>query len=170
VGIAAAAQKACNLERVIFLPCWQSPHKIDRQLAPAEHRVAMLELATEGLPWAEVSTWEIEREQTSYSWQSAEHFADTSPNAELFWILGTDQWQALPTWSEPAKLAKLLQFIVFPRGDEAEPISDFRHTELDVRHPASSTEIRRRVSKDEPTENLLAPQVAAYIRSHRLYP
>lgn len=130
----------------------------------------MLELALEDLPWAEVSRWEIDREQTSYSWRTAEHFATEFPGAELFWILGADQWHALPRWAEPARLAALLRFIVFPRGDAApRPSPPFRHIGIDLLHPASSTAIRSHLTAGEPTTSQLAPQVAAHIQSQQLY-
>jgi len=169
LAIAEAAQAACGLDRVFFLPCWQSPHKRDRQLAAAGQRIAMLELALRDLPWADVCRWEIERQQTSYSWRTAEHFAAEFPGAELFWILGADQWRALPGWAEPDRLAALLHFIVFPRGTEPQPQPAFRHVEINLRHPASSTEIRHRLTTGEPTTGLLDPQVADLIQSEQLY-
>ena len=169
IEIARAAQAACDLDRVVFLPCWQSPHKSKGTIASPEQRLEMLELATHDLAWAEVSKWELERDTPSYSWMTAEHFAREHPRAELFWILGTDQWDALERWAEPAKLAQLLTFIVFPRGIDPEPKAEFAHHAIDVRHPASSTEIRRGLADGSDVSAMLSPQVADYISAEKLY-
>ncbi len=169
MAIVRAAWEQCRLDRVIFLPCWQSPHKGGRSPAAPEHRLAMLELATAGHAWAEVDDWEIRRGCPSYSWLTAEHFRAELPEAELFWVLGADQWQALPRWAKPERLAELLHFIVFPRGTAPEPMAGFAHQTLDVRHPASSTEVRRRIARSDTTDDLLSPEVASYIRREGLY-
>ena len=87
--IAGRAVEACGLDRVIFVPCWKSPHKRGEQISDSEDRLAMLRLATAELAWAEVSEWEVSREEASYSWKTAEHFAQAlGEGVELFWILG----------------------------------------------------------------------------------
>ncbi len=169
IEIARAAQAACDLDRVVFLPCWQSPHKSEATIASAAQRLEMLELATRDLPWAEVSKWELERDRPSYSWMTAEHFAQAHPRAELFWILGTDQWRTLERWAEPEKLAELLTFVVFPRGEDPVANEFFRHFPIDVRHPASSTEIRHRLATGLDVSAMLAPEVADYIAAEKLY-
>lgn len=171
-AIAAAAHTQCGLEKVVFIPAWQSPHKTgrNRPAAPA-HRLAMLRLALATLPWAEVDTWEIGREGPSYSWQTAEHAArQAGPDTQLHWLLGADQWASLHTWARPEILSDLLTFIVFPRGPEPiRPRPGFRHEVVDVRHPASSTAVRAAAHAGRPLEDLVAPGVAAYIREHGLY-
>lgn len=170
VAIASAAKERCHLDRVVFLPCWQSPHKSERApKASGNQRATMLELATRDLPWAEISRWELERTSPSYSWMTAEHYSGLFPEAELFWILGADQWRALDRWAEPKKLADLLTFIVFPRGDD--PLLDgfAQHISIDVRHPASSTEIRRGLADGKELGSMLAPEVADYIKKEQPY-
>lgn len=169
IEIARAAQAACDLDRVVFVPCWQSPHKSKGTIASPEQRVKMLELATDDLAWVQISRWELERDTPSYSWMTAEHFAGEYPHAQLFWILGADQWDALDRWAEPAKLAQLLTFIVFPRGNAPEPKADFAHQSIDIRHPASSTEIRRGLADGRDVSVLLPPKVADYIAVEKLY-
>ena len=164
IAIASAAVVQGKLDRVIFVPCFESPHKSGVKSADARHRFAMLKLATEDLPWAEVSDWEIQRATPSYSWQTAQHF--TSEDTELFWILGADQWVALERWSKPEILKSLLTFIVFPRdGIELEPKKGFQATFLETEHPASATAIRRLKG----VSPHLAPLVSSYIQQHSLY-
>lgn len=169
VAIAEAAVEQAKLDRLIFLPCRQSPHKLDRAPTAPEHRQAMLELACADLGQVEVSAWELEQDEVSYSWMTASHFSGQHPDAQLFWVLGTDQWDAITRWAKPDTLAELLTFIVFPRGNEVASRHGFNHQTIDVKHPASSTEARARIARGEATDNLLAPEVADYIAEHGLY-
>lgn len=171
-AIASAAHDRCGLEKVVFIPAWRSPHKLDRDPpAAARHRLAMLRLALAGCRWADISRREIDRGRPSWSWQTAGHFAAaTGPDVDWYWLLGADQWATLHAWSRPEKLAALVTFLVFPRGDEPVLARDgFRHEVVDCRHPASSTAVRAAVRAGRPLDALVAPAVAGYIRDHRLY-
>ena len=169
IGMAEEAHRREQLDRVIFLPCLRSPHKPDRPGATPEQRAAMIEIAVRELPWAEVSRWEIERSPPSYSWMAAEHFHSAFPEAELYWIMGNDQWRVLERWARPDRLATLLTFIVFTRGEQPSEKAGFHWSAVDHRHPASSTEIRERVAREEDCSDMLDPGVAAYIAEHGLY-
>jgi len=88
---------------------------------------------------------------------------------ELYWILGEDQWSALPRWSRPELLAELLQFIVFPRnGVDPEPRENFRMSSVNLSHPASGTAIRKALRTGKNPLGL-APSVREYIRQEGLY-
>ena len=169
VEIAKQARNIAKLDKVIFLPCRRSPHKNQSPIANPTQRVEMAKLATGSISWAEVSTWEISRVPPSYSWMAAEHFHDTFPQAELFWILGNDQWEKLHTWYKPSRLAELMTFIVFPRKGKPLAKKGFRNLFINVSHPASSTEARTRIEKQEPTDKLLTRKVSAYIKEKKIY-
>ena len=169
VFVAERAQGACQLDRVIFVPCWQSPHKPEQSAAAAEHRINMIELATADLAWVDVSDWEIQRPEPSVSWQTACHFREVYPDAKLYWLLGVDQWKVLETWSHPEVLAELLTFIVFGRdGDLPQPKDGFRHVFVPGMLEVSSTEIRATIDKGITPANI-APQVLEYAIEHGLY-
>lgn len=168
--IAEKAVEACGLDHVIFVPCWKSPHKTGKEISDSKDRVAMLDIATEGVEWAEVSEWEVLREEASYSWKTAEYFSgELGEDVELFWIVGTDQWEVIETWSKPDVLAELVTFVVFPRGGVAEPKEGFRMEPVDASYDASSTEVRRRVRAGEDCGELVLPGVAEYVAERGLY-
>lgn len=162
--IATEARRQAQLERVLFVPCHQSPHK---SVAPAasHHRVAMLELALQSLKWAEISRIELDRPSPSYAYLSVQQLQVNHPNADFYWLMGEDQWRALPSWKESAWLAEQLHFIVFTRDATPEPRTGYRMQALDGIHPASSTAIRAH-NDNAPW---LSPAVADYIVRHRLY-
>jgi nicotinate-nucleotide adenylyltransferase len=169
--IAAEAHRECHLDRLIFIPCHQSPHKASAPHASGEDRLEMLRLTVANFPWAEVSAWELERPGRSFSWETAEHFSQLYPEAKLHWILGADQWKSLDRWARPERLAELLTFIVFPRdGVTPAPHPRFRAHFLKASIQASSTEIRQALLAGETTHPNLLPTVADFIRSKQLYP
>ena len=170
LAIAQAAVEQCGLQRVIFIPCQESPLKGKPSVASGTDRMAMLRLAIDCLPWASVSDEELSRPGPSYSWQTAEHFANTHPDAMLHWLMGVDQWAALDRWARPDILRERLTFIVFAR-DGAQPAArgGWRPVFLSGEFPGSSTEARRRLAAGESTAGLVPAEVSEYAISARLY-
>jgi nicotinate-nucleotide adenylyltransferase len=175
LAIAEAAVAEAGLARVIFLPTRISPHKSTGPApAAAAARIEMLRLATAGFPWAEVSDWELRQPAPSWSWRTARHFQQVLPGAELFWLLGADQWQVIESWAKPEVLQELLTFLVFPRPPAAPPelLPGWRARVLAVEHPASATAIRAALAAGRPGPGVppgLPSAVADYIRQHHLY-
>lgn len=167
--LAASARDLLNLDEVRFLPCRVSPHKTDSAPSSAADRLEMLRLATANLPWAEVDDFELRRDGPSYSWQTAEAMAARFPDAKLFWIMGGDQWEALPTWAQPERLAACVEFIVFARGKAPAPRAGFILHGIKGGHPASATAIRAAIARGENGHPWLAPHVAKWIADHHLY-
>ncbi|MCW1915671.1 nicotinate (nicotinamide) nucleotide adenylyltransferase [Luteolibacter sp. GHJ8] len=166
--IAVEAQRLFALDEVRFLPCQVSPHKVGVLTAPAEERLEMVRLAIAGLPWATVDSYDLFRPQPAYSWQTAEEMARREPEAKLFWLMGYDQWTALPRWQHPERLAAQVDFLVSSRAGIPEPHPQWRMQSLAVDHPASSTAIRQAIAAGE-TGPWLPPAVAAYIAARGLY-
>jgi len=169
VHMAETAMRALALDEVRFLPCRFSPHKTGTTPTAAADRTAMLRLATASQPWAVVDDFEIGREGPSFSYQTAEAMTARFPDARLFWLMGGDQWEALPEWRHPERLAALCEFIVFARGKMLQPREGYRVHVLDNPHPANATAIREAIARGESGHPWLAPTVAEWIAQHGLY-
>lgn len=167
--IATRAREAMALDEVRFLPCRTSPHKIGVASAPPDDRLEMVRLATRGLAWAAVDDFDLRSPPPSYSYRTAEEMAERYPGARLFWIMGADQWRALPTWRNPERLARLVEFIVFSRDGEPAPHPGWRMHHLAGTHPASATAIRHDLAAGESAVEWLTPEVAGYIQQKGLY-
>jgi nicotinate (nicotinamide) nucleotide adenylyltransferase len=64
------ADRACgqlNLERVLFVPAGQPPHKLDRPISPVEHRVTMTQLAIAGEARFALSRADVDRPGPHYT-------------------------------------------------------------------------------------------------------
>ena len=166
--IAQAAVDQFQLDQVIFLPCKQSPHKQGQDHASEHHRLEMCRLATAGCDWAEVDDFDLTAPAPSYSWRTAEVMTKRFPNARLFWLMGTDQWQALPRWNRPDHFASLVEFIVFTRGETPKPREGYRLHAIAGDHPASATVIRKS-AKNHLRTDWLASEVSDYIVANHLY-
>ncbi len=172
--LARDALEQCRLDAVLFVPCAQSPLKSRRAFASDVQRVAMLQAALRGEPRFWLSRCELERPAPSYSIDTAREIHDAFPQAQLFWLIGHDQWAQLDRWRDPGELRRLVRFIRFTRGETAPPAPARRDPRvLDLPRPRrvdiSATEIRRRVKSRLPIDHLVPEAVAARIRRHRLY-
>jgi len=90
------------------------------------------------------------------------------PDSRLFWLVGGDQWDELPTWCRADFLAETLEFIVVRRGPEPVVRPGWTSHFLPQVHEASGTGIRER-SADPLPSNRLHPSVHKYILGRRLY-
>lgn len=162
VAIAAAAQAACGLDRVVFLPAACSPFKKEGSalFAPAA-RLAMLHAAVRGLSWAEVSDLDMRLPAPSWSWRIVEAMRAERPADELYWLLGTDQWELLHLWARPEYLAEQLTFVVYHRGAQPAPRAGVRAVFLQgPEYAASSSAIRESLLRgDALPAGWLAPEV-----------
>ncbi len=167
--IATTAQQQCNLDEVVFLPAACSPFKQDRStLFDNEQRLHMLRLATADLSWATVSDLDLQLPPPSWSWRIAEHWHRQYPDAELHWLMGTDQWEQLHRWARYDYLCETLHFIVYHRGTAPQPRPEARSTFICTgMHPASSSYIRDCIQNGEKLpENWLPPAIRTLIQKH----
>jgi nicotinate-nucleotide adenylyltransferase len=112
---AAQVRTLLQLDRIIFIPTGDAPHKPSASLAPAEHRLEMVRLAVAGEPVFAVSNIEVTRQAKSYSIDTIGAFRQQYPGHALFFIVGVDAFQEFPTWREAPRLLQLCHFVVVSR-------------------------------------------------------
>ncbi len=163
-------REAMGLDLIYFVPAASPPQKPPIGLAPAEHRLQMVRLATKG------------------------NFRSTMrAQPDLYVIMGNDQFQELETWKEADELTRLCSIIVHTRLGEKQPgaelpfavLSRFGYIRRDDFYvhpsghtvnfvsttffPISATLIRRKVAAGESIRYLVPTDVADYIERHALY-
>ena len=112
--IAACAKREHKLDRVIFLPAGNPPHKHEG-LADAEYRFEMTRLAVSGMQGFSVSRMEIDREGVTYTVDTLTRLQKQMPGAELYYLIGEDTLFDLPNWRRPDKVFTLCRFLVCSR-------------------------------------------------------
>jgi nicotinate-nucleotide adenylyltransferase len=167
--ISRTALENFRLQKVVFLPCAHSPLKKANPVAGDTARMSMLQQGLKGQSWAEVSDWEIRQGGVSFTVDTARAWAQRYPKAAIYWIMGSDQWEALDSWKEPRELGRLLHFLVFPRPKNPTPRRGFRMSEIPLRLDISATVIRSRLKRGLSVEGLVLPGVEKTIRRSRLY-
>ncbi|MGJ8698006.1 MAG: nicotinate (nicotinamide) nucleotide adenylyltransferase [Verrucomicrobiaceae bacterium] len=166
---ALKARSTLDLDQIIFLPCRQSPHKHSGPAASDQERLEMLQLSTADLPWAQVSDFELNRALPSYTWETIRDLKPSLPDhSDLYLLIGLDQWEALPRWTHPEKIAAEVEFIVVGRDGSPSPRQGYRAHFIPGDHPASASEIRRLLASKKPAP-WLHPEVANFISRKHLY-
>lgn len=113
--VAECCREQAGLDRVVFMPAAVPPHKRDRLLATASHRVDMLRLATGGHDAFAVSTVEVDRGGVSYTADTLATLAATHPDHRLLLILGPDALADLPTWHAPDRVVAAAEILAVER-------------------------------------------------------
>jgi nicotinate-nucleotide adenylyltransferase len=174
---AETAQKDLDLDRVIFVPSGNPPHKSYKSMAGAEDRYAMAAMAIKGHPRFEISRIETDRAGASYTADTLEELSKKHPGGEFFLIAGLDAALDIPNWYEPEKILSLCSVIVIARTgyirDKIEELDDAIRYSLIVSDDApmdiAATDIRHRLRSRESIGNMAPDVVCDYIREKRLY-
>ena len=187
--------KNCFLsnECVLFLPTGLPYHKENTDLLSFSARSEMLRLALQeenrklafernGLTKFFFSTIEGERSGNSYTYDSAVLLKKIFPYAELFLIIGTDEFYTLENWYKTEELGKVLKFLVANRNGEAEQKAleertvflkeeyGLQCTFLEMEKiECSSSLIRKRIKEKASIEGMLPEPVIEFIQKNRFY-
>lgn len=179
--LAEQALKVMRLDKILFLPALNPPHKTTRTLTDKEHRLRMIRCAISGTDRMEIDETELDRGGISYTVDTIRSLAQSRPGARLYFIIGSDSLRELHTWREIREIVESVTFIVAGRHEDETPAPDpalkerlagvsLRAEILPVAPlPVSSTEIRERVRAGErPIENM-PEKVLEYIEANGLY-
>jgi len=117
--LAEQCREQWSLDAVWLLPAAVPPHKQRLGITAAEHRLAMLELATAGHPALRACDLELQRGGTSYTVETLASLRQADADRELFLLLGADSLADLPTWREPRRILELATVVAVNRGRAA---------------------------------------------------
>ncbi len=167
LAIARAAVEQLSLERIVFLPTAQSPFKTgERTFFTPQQRVDMLRVALSDWSQAEVSELDLNMEPPSWSWRVVDAWLAQSPDDELYWLLGADEWEQLHRWARLDYLTGHLCFVVYHRGQTLRPRPGVNAVFLSgPMYEVSATELRWRLRKHLPVpDGWLPPMVETMAR------
>lgn len=173
IKLALLAKKQFKLNKIIFIPAKQPPHKQNKKLTCVNKRVKMLSVALKPYADFEISYYELKKKSLTYTYQTVLHFKHLYPNAELFFLLGSDSLNELHTWKKKNLLLSLCSLIVGKRkGVNLKKISFKKEQVLFIRKiipNISSTIIRERIKSGKLAHSFLPKQVEKYIMKNKLY-
>lgn len=117
VRLAAAAVSALKLDKLYVLPSHTAPHKLYGSALGGAERAELCRIAFRGISEAEVSDFELDRGETSYSYITCAHFKALYPQAELFFLMGADMLENFPQWRFPEKILQNVTLAACGRAD-----------------------------------------------------
>ena len=169
-----------NLHKVLFIPAGLPPHKLDHDISPTRHRIAMLQLAIAPNPGFGLSRVDVDRHGPCYTVETLSLLhQEYGPGTELFFLMGMDSLAEILTWKDPERLIRLARIVVVGRPgfqadvDELDTVLPGAKERIQVvdtpQLEISSSDIQQRVREGLPIRYLVPEAVEAYIRKHGLY-
>lgn len=178
---AEMARTEFALNKVLFIPAGDPPHKAGQEISPGHLRYDMVVRAVTDNPFFEVSRMEIEREGPSYTIDTLRRVHMERPDCDLYFITGSDALREIFYWRDTMEMLNLAHFIGASRpGFETDDFlrrvaSEYPEVRgrihvLEVPALAiSSTDIRARVAGSRSIRYLLPEKVRNYIQEVGLY-
>src|SRR5947209_6756661 len=108
--IANEALKAFSLDRILFVPAANPPHKTGVPLTPYEDRFQMVEIACKPYPSFVPSRLEAGSD-VSYTIDTLERLRPDLPaDEQLFFLIGADAFAEVRTWKRWEEVIQLISF------------------------------------------------------------
>jgi nicotinate-nucleotide adenylyltransferase len=177
--LAELAHEQLRLDRVLFMPVGDPPHKRGHTVLAAEHRLAMVELAIGDNPRFAVDLTDMERAPPHTTYSLLPLVRSSFVDARFWMLIGSDSLRDLPLWREPHQVTAFCRLAVLPRPgvtidwkalEAAVPtiktsVDLLQGPSIDI----SSTVLRLRASSGHSLRYLVPREVLAYINDSRIY-
>lgn len=174
------ARTEMDLDKVVFMPSGRHPFKDNKEITNSHARFKMLELAIESNDFFEISNFEIEKDETSYTIDTIKHLKEKYEKADIYFIIGSDILFEIEKWREFERLIELCKFIFFLRQNNEKKIYenlDRLKTKYNMNitkivgpiFPISSSEIRSRLKEGKSIKYLVDKKVEEYIYKNKIY-
>jgi len=172
-----------GLDKIIFIPSAQPPHKRLSAVTPAKWRLKMVQLAIQHNPFFKYSSIEIDKPGVSYTIETIQEFRKQYSKKELFFIVGSDSLFEMHAWYRIEDLVRLCEFIFVHRPGYALWEDQLKRLKLPskvlkvlMKHPVqmdpigvSSSEIRKRIAEGRSIRYLLPEKVQKLIFEKKIY-
>lgn len=170
-----------GLDEIWLIPNGVSYMKEAQEVAPAEDRLRMTELAIKRNRYFKCLDLEVKRSGYTYSYETLEELTRAYPGDTFYFILGADCLFTLETWKCPERIFQCCKLIAAVRDDASPEAMEEKKKELEqrfggeilllpfVRMSLSSTEIRERIRQGKSVRYMVPDSVLTYIEGKRLY-
>ncbi len=159
-----------DFEKVLVMPTGSLSGK--RSLASPEDRLAMLQLALEGLG-VEIDSYELNKSEPSYTIDSVRELQQRFPGAAITWVVGSDILQNLKNWHRSAELASMVEILAVKRPSFEASEQDWYPWKVQLidieAEDLSSTQLRHLLASNRSVEPYLPQVVIDYIRKNGIY-
>lgn len=174
--IAEYCRCGLDLDRILFIPAGNPPHKSSQDLADASDRFEMAKLAIQDDPRFLVLDYEIQKKEIGYTVETLKWIQkdSTFKSDALYLIIGADSLLELDTWKSPLEILNMMPCAVYQRPGF--PVEKARQEYLEKVQildvpliGISSSEIRERIRQNQSVRYWLPEIVQIYIHQKGLY-
>ncbi|MBU3090686.1 nicotinate-nucleotide adenylyltransferase [Clostridium sp. CM028] len=181
VHIAYEALYNLHLDKILFMPAGNPPNKINKKITDAQIRYDLVKKAIEHESHFEISDYEINKKENSYTYETLELFSESQTNIEWYFLIGGDSLMDLDNWKNVDRILKSCKLVVYGRAGFTveELLKQKNHVEqkfngkviflnmpiIDI----SSTNIRGGIKKGRNVDYLLPKGVEVIIDNLQLY-
>lgn len=183
IGLAECIIEQKFLDKIIFIPAAQPPHKPEIPVTSFFHRANMVKLAIKGKSYFEMTEVEEKRlPLPSYTYDTIKYFFSIYPNDSFYLIIGEDSLAQLHTWHRAKELIEMCEIITYPRSKQnitLEKLKKYWRSEAAKKlfktilplpmYDISATEIRESIKRKKEVKFLIPLTVYEYIEKYGLY-
>ncbi len=180
--IAETTREALYLDKILFVPAGNPPHKQHLQKTAAHHRQNMVAQAIGANPYFELCSVDLERSGPHYSIDTVALIREQYNllPAHCYFIIGGDSLVDLPTWHKPEQLIKLCRLAVVYRPDYQPDVEQLEQhipgvsqaietVPLESAIDLAASTLRNRVQTGQSIRYLVPDTVRLYIEQNKLY-
>lgn len=190
IHLATIMQELCHLQKILFIPCFQSPLR-SSPIANPEDRLNMVKLALDNSKHFFADDREIKATSTSYTIKTLKSLRKENHNTPLALIMGIDAFNRFDEWHEWQNILEFTHLLIANRpgsqltNEKAVKLTH-KHQIIDIEQlqkqtagliyladinplPIAATQIRSLIKEHKDASHLVAPSVWQYIRKKHLY-
>ena len=184
IALAKEVIKKDLADEIMFVPAAKPPHKLDKKITDAEHRLEMIKLVLDDNPEFAVSDYEIcNRKKTSYTVNTLRALQTAYPDRRFKLIIGMDNFREMDSWYRYQEIINNYDLIIFSRPGIIQPSEGQIQEKFGIKSSAkltnaiiddinmdiSSTNIRQILSEGQDLTELVPHKIAQYIEENGLY-
>ena len=171
-----------DLDKILFMPSKNPPHKKDKSILPENERAVMVKLAVSEYDKFVFSDFELQRKGTTYTADTLRLLQEENPDDNYYFIMGADSLLYLDKWYRPQEILKRAVILAIGRdGSTPDELKKKRkelikqYDKADIRFvhmrqmDISSSMIREGIAHGENMEKYLDKEVWNYINANGLY-
>ncbi|MEL7596886.1 MAG: nicotinate-nucleotide adenylyltransferase [Clostridiaceae bacterium] len=179
--IAYEALYKLGLDKVIFIPSGNPPHKTDKIVTDAQLRFTLVKETIENEKKFQVSDYQNKNKNLSYTYETLNFFNSLQPETEWYFITGVDCLMEIDTWKNVHQILSQCKFVVFNRPGYNKQDIESQKRKIEEKYDKkiifldipileiSSTQIREKIKKGESVSYLIPEKVNYLLNKMELY-
>ena len=116
IHIAYEALYSLKLDKILFMPAGNPPNKLNKQITDAKIRYDLVNKAIEGEINFEISDYEVNKKENSYTYETIELFSKLQSNTKWYFLIGADSLIDLDNWKNVDRILNSCQLVVYNRA------------------------------------------------------